>query len=132
MHEIRPNQRSRGSSELGASWLTISVFLVIIGSIVFCAYKIIPFYYYYFEMQNQMEQIIQIAGTETDQEIRKKLEYHMKSLQLPVKPDALKIAREGKTIKVSLHYTEVFYIHFNGKDYDLHEFKFHAFASGPF
>lgn len=79
-----------------------------------------------------MEQVITLASTETDKDIRKKLEYHIKATQLPVKMEDLKIAREGRTIKISLKYSEIFYITFRGKDYDLHEFKFHAFASGPY
>lgn len=118
--------------EVGASKLTSAVFILIFGAIFFCAYKIVPFYYYYFEMQNQMEQVIRVASTETDQEIRKKLEYHIKANKLPVKLEDLKISREGRTIRVSLRYSEIFYVTFRGKDYDMHEFKFHASATGPF
>lgn len=126
------NRRVQSQQDEGASKLTWFVFLSIFGALFFCAYKIIPFYYYFFEMQNQMEQVIKLASTENDQVIRKKLEYHIKSNELPVKLEDLKIAREGQTIKVSLDYSEIFYISFRGKDYDLHEFKFHAFASGPY
>ena len=116
----------------GASKLTTFVFLTIFGVAFFCAYKIVPFYYYFFEIQNQMEQVIRVASTENDKEIRKKLEYHIKANELPVKMEDLKIVREGRTIKVSLKYSEIFYITFRAKDYDLYEFKFNAFASGPF
>lgn len=124
--------RPRGRREGGASTITTIVFLIIFGALFFCAYNIIPFYYYYFEIQNQFEQIIEVASTETDQEIRKKLEYHIKHAELPVKPEDLKISRDGRNIYISLRYAEIFYIRFRGKDYDLHRFDFHAQASGPY
>ena len=114
------------------SKLTVIVFSFLIGLLLFCAFKIIPFYYYFFEVQNQMRQAIKLAASESDETIRKKIEAHIKANELPVKPENFKISRDGRTIQISLKYSEIFYITFRGRDYDLHEFKFHAFASGPY
>jgi hypothetical protein len=116
----------------GASKITLIVFGALIAVVTFCAYKILPFYYYYYDFQNQMEQVIRVASTTTDKEIRQKLVYYMHSFDIPAAPEELKIQREGNTMKISLPYQEVFYITWRGKDYDLYVFKFHAYAEGKF
>jgi carbonic anhydrase len=115
-------------NSLGASRLTNLVFLALFGASAFCAYKIIPFYYYYFELQNQMSQLLKLADSTSDLEIRKKLETHIKELEIPVNPSQLQISRDGRKIRASLKYSEIFFISFRGKDYDLREFPFHAYA----
>ena len=121
-----------GGKEKGIGKLTFSVFAAIIAALLYSAYHILPFYYYYFELVNQMEQVIKVASTETDQEIRKKLLYHIKKMQIPVSPDELRIMRDGKRMSIGLKYEEIFYIPFRGKDYDIHTFKFDAHAEGEF
>jgi len=91
-----------------------------------------PFYYYYYELVNQMEAVIRVAGLENDRVIRDKLAYHIKKLEIPADIKDLKIAREGNRMKISLAYEEVFYIRYGGKDYDLHVFPFKAEAQGSF
>ena len=58
--------------------------------------------------------------------------YHIKKMQIPVKPDVLKVVRDGNHMAISLKYEEIFYVPFRGKDYDIHTFKFHARAEGDF
>lgn len=116
----------------GASKLTVFVFASVLSLLIFCAFKIIPFYYYFFEIQNQMRQAVRLAATESDEIIRKKIENHIKANELPVKSEDLRIVREGRNIQISLKYSEIFYFTFRGRDYDLHEFKFHALASGSY
>ncbi|RMG45535.1 MAG: DUF4845 domain-containing protein [Candidatus Dadabacteria bacterium] len=119
-----------GYKDQGASKLTVLVFAAIFGVAFYCAYHIIPFYYYFYELQNQFESAVKVASTYTDKEIRRKLMYHIKKMQLPVEPDDLEIIRQDGKIKISLEYEEVFYITFRGKDYDIWTFPFHAYAEG--
>ncbi len=119
------------NSEAAASKLTSMVFIALFAVVAFTAYRVTPFYYYYFELQNQMKQALTLADSESDQVIRKKIEYHIKTLEIPVKADKLKIARDGSHIKASLDYSEIFYIRLWGKDYDLYEFPFKAYAEAP-
>lgn len=116
----------------GVGRLTILVFGTLAAVAVFCGYQILPFYYCYFEITNQMEQVIRVASTNTDKEIREKLLYHIKKLELPVEPDDLRIERDAGVMRISLPYREIFYVTWKGKDYDLHTFEFNAYAEGRF
>jgi hypothetical protein len=108
------------------------VFGTIVAVALYCGYQIIPFYYYFYELQNQMDALARVADLETDQNIRKKLEYHMKKMQIPADISDLKIVREGSAIRLSLSYKEIFYIRFQGKTHDIHVFPFYAEASARF
>lgn len=121
---------SRINTQKGLGTYTVIVFGLIIGVLVFCGYQILPFYYYYFELQSHMEQMVKVASEEPDREIRKRLMYYIKKYELPIEQDELRIERIGGMIRITLDYEEVFYITFRGKDYDLHVFKFHAAAEG--
>jgi hypothetical protein len=123
---------AKGSSARGVGKLTLLVFGAIVGAGIYAAYHILPFYYCYFEITNQFEQAIKVASTYTDKEIRDKLLYHIKKLELPVEPEDLKIEREAGRMRISLPYEEVFYVTWQGKDYDLHTFEFHAYAEGAY
>ncbi len=120
------------AGERGIGKLTIFVFGALTAAALYAAYNILPFYYCFYEISNQFEQIIRVASTEKDAEIRRRLMYHIKKLQLPVEPDDLKIERDGRHMRISLPYQEVFYITIGDKDYDIHTFDFHAYAEGDF
>lgn len=124
--------RVRATSASGIGKLTLLVFGIIVAIAVYAGYMILPFYYCYFEISNQFEQVIKVASTEDDKEIRRRLMYHIKKLELPVGPDDLKIERQGRRMRISLPYQEVFYVTWQGKDYDIHTFDFHAYAEGEF
>ena len=121
-----------GRRELGIGKITVLVFGTIASALIYSGYCIFPFYYYYLELQNHMEQVIGVASTDTDQEIRQKLLYQIKKMQIPANPEDLKIERGDRTMKISLPYDEVFYITWRGKDYDLYTFNFVAAAEGRF
>jgi hypothetical protein len=110
----------------GAGLITWIVFGAIVAAGGFAAYQILPFFYYYYELQNHFEQVIKIASVETDSEIRKRLMYHIKKYQIPCEPEDLKIERSDDVMTVSLSYDEVFYVRFNGKEHTLHTFHFDA------
>lgn len=114
--------------QTGASKLTLLVFGAILAAAVYSGYKIIPFYYAYFELQNQMEQVVRLAQTLSDAEVREKIEYHIEHLDIPVETRDLKVSRDGGFLKVGLEWQEVFYVTFRGKDYEIHTFDFHAHA----
>jgi hypothetical protein len=120
------------SLKRGAGKLTVSVFLVLIGTVLFCAYKVLPFYYYYYELQNQMAAAIRTASVYNDAEIRKKLWTQIKWMQIPAKPEALKIERFDGRMRISLPYSEVFYITWQDKEYDIHTFDFIAQEEGKY
>ena len=94
--------------------------------------RILPFYYYYWELENQMRAAIRVASTDSDAEIREKLLYQIKRMDIPARPEDLKIGRTGRHMNISLKYSEVFDITWKGKDRDLRTFNFHARAEGDF
>jgi hypothetical protein len=100
--------------------------------IVYVAYHILPFYYYYFEMQNQMQAVIRLASTHTDQQIRKKLAYHMVKMDIPASPDELLISRQEDFMKISLKYKEVFSIPWGMDEKVIYVFDFKPEAQGRF
>lgn len=116
----------------GIGKLTFLVFGTIIGALVYAGFQIIPFYYCYFEILNQMDSAVRVASTQSDQELRQKLLYHIKKLGIPVDPEDLQILRKDGSMKISLSYDEVFYITFQDKDYDIHVFHFDAVVDRAF
>ncbi|NMC63559.1 MAG: hypothetical protein GYA55_10390 [SAR324 cluster bacterium] len=119
-------------SEKGAGYLTLIVFGAILVSAVYSASKILPFFYYYYELQSHMESMIRVAQDQSDQEIRKKLLAYIKKVEIPAREQDLKIVRGDKWMKIRLPYREVFYISWRGKDYIIHTFDFDAQAEGAF
>ena len=122
----------RPFKQSGAAKLTIVIFGALIATTLYCAYHILPFFYYFYELENQFRTVIGVASTHTDQEIRQKLMYHIKKMEIPMDPQDLKIRREGNMMRISLPYEEVFYVTWKDKEYDIYTFKFHADVEQPF
>jgi len=129
---IQVLRRSLRSFSRGASAITTIVFGAITIVVVYSAYHILPFYYYYFEVVNQMESVIRVASTNTDQEIRRKLDYHIRKMGIPAKPEDLRISRQGNHMQIRLPYREVFAVNFGDKEHVIHVFDFVAEAEGQF
>lgn len=126
----QPHSRLRGDCGLGK--FTVMFFGPLLFIVFYCAYHIVPFYYYYFELVNQMQSHIEVAGVNTDKELREKLNYHIEKLGIPVDPGELIIRRAGNRILFRLRYKEVFYIPWRGRDIDIKVFPFDAQAEGEY
>ena len=120
--------RENSIIEQGASKLTVLVFTLIIGGIVWAGFQVLPFFYYYYELENQMDALARVADEYTDLEIRKKLMATIKELELPVEPEDLKISRYDGKIFINLAYTEVFYVKLGDREFTIREFPFEAKA----
>lgn len=116
----------------GASKLTLAVFLSLLGAVLYCGYKILPFYYYHYELRNQMAAAIRQASLFSDLEIRRKLLYQINWMQIPAREEDLKIERFDGRMRISLPYSEVFYITWRGKEHVIHVFDFFAIEEGEF
>ena len=121
---------TRSSRERGMGKLTLLVFGTIVAAALYVAYNVLPFYYYYFELQEQMRQLVRVGNVYSDKELREKLRRHMERMEIPATIDAVKIERRGTNTAVSLEYSEVFYIRWQGKDIEVHRFNFRAHAEG--
>jgi len=123
------------SNEQGIGKITFLVFATLICAAIYTGFRVLPFYYYYYELRNQMEAAIRVSSSETDEEIRKKLNYHIRKMDLPVGSneelrEALRIDHEGDRMRISLSYTEIFDVDFMGKNYVIRKFNFTAQAGG--
>ena len=120
------------NSKSGLGTITLLVFVALIGAVTYVAYYVLPFFYYYYDLRSQFEQVIKVAQFETDEEIRKKLMYHINKYQIPCQPEDLRIERIDDTMVISLQYTEVFKIPWGDKEYEVKRFDFDATVSGHF
>lgn len=109
----------------GASKLTIIVFSILFGCLGYAGYQIIPFYLSYFELVNQMEALARVSDSMTDDQIKRKLSLQIRQLNIPATIDDVYFSRGGDGVSMSMRYSEVFYVNFFGKEYDIHTFKFH-------
>jgi hypothetical protein len=114
----------------GLSKITVLVFLPLLVLSIYCSYHIIPFYYDYYELQNQMDSLVRVSSMNTDQEIRDKLAAHLKRTNLPVTIEDFKFERYGESMRISVSYDEIFFISFQGEDIELYTFHFDAIAEG--
>lgn len=120
------------TQEVGIGKITLLVFGTMLAVVLYCAFNILPFFYYYYQIQSDFESAIKVAGVATDRELRYRLMQEIKHMELPVEPDDLVIIRDGHHMKISLAYQEIFYITYKDKDYDLYTFDFVAEAEGDF
>ncbi len=120
------------SSEKGVGKLTLLVFGLLIGAVLYCSYHIMPFYYYYYELQNQMASLIKVASTNTDVEIRRKLGQHMRRMDIPAEVEDVRIERFGEKMTISLEYDEIFEVRYHSEVYYTKVFHFVARAEGQF
>ena len=116
----------RNSAGLGNFTLIFALLLVTAFS--YTAYHVGSYYYYFYEIQNQISAAVRVAGTDNDSVLRRKLWYHIKKMDIPVIAEDLRIDRYSNTIKIWLPYTEVFSVPWKGKKHVIHKFHFNAHA----
>ena len=93
-------------SRLG--WLILILFIT---AGVYVGNQVIPFYYYYHELEGLMRFQAKKAQALSDGEIRENLVRKIKKLELPVDDmDNLRIQRKARTMIIDLEYTEVLYV----------------------
>ena len=124
----RTSTSRHATQEYGLGKLTLIVFSIIIGVAVYSAYHIMPFYYNYFELQNQAEQLTRVAAVNTDTEIREKLWAHIEWMEMPIDKADIQIKRWGNSIKIEVVYSEFFDIEYQDEVIELHRFDFHVEA----
>ena len=119
-------------SQQGIAKLTLLVFVPLVIASIYAANVILPFYYNFFELKNQMQSLIEVASVHTDEELLKKLETHMKWMEIPASIDDVTLQRFGDSMRISLKYEETFWFTWDGTDYEIHTFEFDAVAESGF
>ncbi len=118
-------QGERGINALGLIFLSL-----LVGTSVYLAFRIFPFYYSYYEITGLMEAQAAKASVFTDDEMRTEILARIKKLEIPLDdPEDLKINRFSGKIVIELTYTEVLDIDLGEeRQYDLWEFEFNPRA----
>jgi len=117
-------------AEKGISRIGVLFFVFLVAACVFVGNQVLPFYYYYYEIQGLFETQAAKASVFSDREIRKVLRKKIKHLEIPMDDlENLKISRFSGKITIELEYNEVLYIDLgDDRVYDLWVFRFHPFV----
>jgi hypothetical protein len=130
MKSKSPKRGRGGLAHVGVGRLTAFVAALILGSVAFVGYNVIPFYYYYFELTNQLHALVATADRSNDAALRSRVGRILRELEIPAEEKDVQIDRRDGTITITVRYREVFYITLRGKDYDIYRFPFTASAQG--
>lgn len=124
--------REKASS--GYTQLGLLMCLVFGGVIFYFCWQVIPFYYYYYDLQGLMQAQANKAQVLTDAQIRENLLEHIEKVGVPIsREDDLIINRSHNRIAISLEYSEVLYVDLgDDRVYDLHVFYFNPHAENTF
>jgi hypothetical protein len=98
--------------------------LVALTLLVFLGYKVVPFYYYYFDLKSNCSQLLRNAAVLSDEELRRDLVEVAQRHGVEVTPRDIGIQRVGSRIKIWLHYQEHLDITFKGRALTLYTFDF--------
>lgn len=112
-------------SEEGMSRPGWVVFWLIVLTGGWIAWNVLPFYYYYWELEGLMAAQAQKGQEFTDSQIRDTLLKEIDKLEIPIADKSdLEISRFDGKIVIDLKYTEELYVSWKNKDYVLYEFNF--------
>lgn len=121
---FRKSMNERGTSRAGMLFVVL-----ICAGLTYAGMQVLPFYYYYYELQGLMEAQVRVASDKTEEEIRTNLMRRIEELEIPVRDESsILILKNGKEIYLELDYTEILWFSLGDKDYTIHEFEFLATA----
>lgn len=109
--------KSRTKGVPGVRFVTLAI-------LVFLGYKVVPFYYYYFDLKSNCSQLLRNAAVLSDEELRRDLIEVAQRHGVEVTPRDIGIQRVGSRIKIWLHYQEHLDITFKGSTLTLYTFDF--------
>ena len=98
--------------------------LVGLTGVLFLGYKILPFYYYYFDIKSNCAQVLRNAAVKSDEELRRDLLDVALRNGIEVEARDIGIQRVGSRIKIWLSYQEHLDVSLMGKSLTLYTFDF--------
>jgi hypothetical protein len=98
----------------------------------YAVYVVVPFYYYYFDLKNQMQRAVSVAAVETDEEIRRSLMAVVKRHGISCGDRDLQVSRQNDTIEMSLSYSEGVKVSMFGREATLWTLNFDASTRGRY
>ncbi len=91
---------------------------------LFLGYKVVPFYYYYYDLKSNCSQVLRNAAVESDEELRRDLLEVAQKHGIEVTARDIGIQRVGSRIKIWLKYQEHLDVSFKGRTITLYTFDF--------
>lgn len=99
---------------------------------LFLGYKLVPLYYYYFDIKTNCSQVLRNAAVESDEELRRDLLEVVQRHGIDATARDIGIQRVGSRIKIWLNYQEHLDVSFGGKTVTLYTFNFSPSAERVF
>jgi hypothetical protein len=98
--------------------------ILVLSTIGWLSYNVIPIFYSYLELDNQLTSISEVGDELTDGEIRQRISKQLKILQIPAVIDDVYIDRYRDSVSISLVYSEDLYFSAFGREVKLWQFDF--------
>ena len=124
VQEPKPVPLAKRGNPLIRLWILILV--------LFVSYKVVPFYYYYFDIQSNCAQVLRNAAVESDEELRRDLLEVVRRNGIEKEARDIGIQRIGGRIKIWLNYQEELEVSLMGKSFTLYRFDFTPTAEGVY
>ena len=99
--------RVRWNGEHGGARIKSLIVLIILGSAIFCAVKIVPPYFANYQLQDSMRQEAAYASAtrKKDDDIRADIEKKVKQLDIPADSRDIQVSDDAGNVKISVDYT---------------------------
>ena len=94
------------------------------GLVLFLGYKVVPFYYYYFDIKSNCAQVLRNADVRSDEELRREWLELIRNHGIEKEPRDIGIQRIGGRVKMWLNYQEPLEVSFMGRSFTLYSFDF--------
>jgi hypothetical protein len=98
--------------------------LVLTALVLFVGYKVVPFYYYYYDIKSNCAQVLQNAAVLSDEELRQEWLEVIRAHGIEKEPRDIGIQRIGGRVKMWLNYQEPLDVSLVGRSFTLYTFDF--------
>lgn len=99
--------RARWNDERGGARLKSLLVLIVFGSAIFCAVKIVPSYFANYQLQDSIRQIATYASVtrQKDDELKADVEKKVKQLGIPADSNDIQVSDDSGNVQISVDYT---------------------------
>jgi len=99
--------RARWKGERGGARIKTLIVLIILGSAIFCAVKVVPPYFDNYQLQDSMREEAAYASASRKQadDIRADIEKKLKQLGIPADGKDIQVSDDAGNVQISVDYT---------------------------
>jgi hypothetical protein len=112
---IVPKRKKKGDPLLRLGLIVLTLFL---------GYKVVPFYYYYFDIKSNCAQVLRNAEVHSDEELRREWLEVIRGHGIEKESRDIGIQRIGGQVKMWLNYQESLEVSLLGRSVTLYTFDF--------